>query len=223
MPVGLERLHRWDWRGKCPAAVSQAAVTPTGNTHRCRRHRSAMPPSSLPPSSLRTRASRSAPRPAASAAAPGASAAACTLGLRSSPGSPASPASSSRHRSQDARCRSTTGRSAGAIAPVTYTPSRARTLAHPPLVPIYPPSSRGTAQPDRAYQLERPQTPASSPTPIGAERFRVHAPGDPLTRPRATPQNVRIAMSAGAASSPVISSSRRLKVIDVPAMSSEVQ
>ena len=36
-------------------------------------------------------------------------------------------------------------------------------------------------------------------------------------------QNVRMAISAGAASRPAISSSRRLSVIDAPAMSSEVQ
>jgi hypothetical protein len=36
-------------------------------------------------------------------------------------------------------------------------------------------------------------------------------------------QNVRMAISAGAASSPAISSSRRLSVIDTPAMSSDVQ
>jgi hypothetical protein len=36
-------------------------------------------------------------------------------------------------------------------------------------------------------------------------------------------QKVRIAISAGAASNPSISGSRRLSVMDVPAMSSEVQ
>ena len=40
---------------------------------------------------------------------------------------------------------------------------------------------------------------------------------------RAGRQKVRIAICAGAASNPSISGSRRLSVMDVPAMSSEVQ
>jgi hypothetical protein len=50
--------------------------------------------------------------------------------LRSRPGSPASPASSSRHRAQDAACPWTRARSLGSIAPTTYTPSSVRTCAH---------------------------------------------------------------------------------------------
>ena len=59
-----------------------------------------------------------------------------------------------------------------------------------------------------------PQIPPTVRTSAGAREFTNRAGG---------PQNVRMAICAGAASSPVISSSRRLKVMEQPAMSSEVQ
>ena len=58
--------------------------------------------------------------------------AAATSGLRSRAGSAASPASSARQSAQPARCRTTASRSAGAMAPVRYTPSWDRIPAHSP-------------------------------------------------------------------------------------------
>ena len=59
-------------------------------------------------------------------------AAAWTDGRRSRPGSAASPASSARQSAHAARCRTTAARSAGAIAPVRYTPNCGRIPAHVP-------------------------------------------------------------------------------------------
>jgi hypothetical protein len=59
-----------------------------------------------------------------------------------------------------------------------------------------------------------PRYSAAVPSPLIGDRCAGPAPGG---------QNVRIAISAGAASNPSISGSRRLSVMDVPAMSSEVQ
>ena len=134
-------------------------------------HPAEHPPSSASPAS----------RSCAAALSPDGCAATWAGSLRSRAGSAARPASSSRHRSHDARCRTSAARSAGVIAPVTYTPSWGGIPAHSPVLPIWPPSLYGTSQPDAAsravsgrkgasgqpcpvYQIELPYPPGSSRT-----------------------------------------------------------
>ena len=95
-----------------------------------------------------------------------------------------------------------------------------------------------TAPPDASRQarIREAPAPAGRPPPSGA-RPRQARPGGACprqaraggARPREAPaaaegcQKVRMAISAGAASRPVISSSRRVRVIEQPAMSRDVQ
>ena len=88
--------------------------------------------------------------------------------LRSRAGSPASEASSARHRGQASRCRSTLARSAGSIAASTYAPSSRLASAHLSPIPTCrrPPLLQQSRSPRLAEAIRH--TPSVGVAPVTA-------------------------------------------------------